>query len=211
MEFVKSSRGPSGLAELACTGNKIRVTFLEGDATGKVYEVFKEDAPRSARDGQGIVRMNSTLTEIFSISPPKGDYIAKFAGFVSKKGELPCPKKVEAKTVQTNEKVYNFPAGLEFSAVYEVQSKKYVGYEAVQSHLPYIFHPNAEGNAKAMGPGITKLEKFFRINGVDDLVIPFSENLLPKLQEMLLSADKLIRISVNNGGFVADIGELPED
>ena len=208
---VRGGKGANGVAEVTVTSSRVRVEFEEG---GHVIDVIREDAPDYMISGRQIVVLSGDNNKIFSAKPIGGSYFCKFIGFWSREGEPPVAKKVEARTGTSGAgKPYKIPEHLEFTALFEIQSpKKWKKYQ-ISNNLFYAFLEYEHGITMIKGDGSQKLEDFLQVLGVDFGAddIPFSENVLPYVEKMLLKKDKTVVISLNNKGWVDTIVPAPDD
>ena len=207
----RAKYGPRGLAKVTVTDEKIKVQFEE---TRDTFEVFREDAPEyKITDGKYIVSMDSDCMKIMNIIPPKGTYFGRFSHFWHKQDELPIYRSVAAKTGRKKDGGSFFvPSHLEFTAVFSITSKDYEGFE-VPYIMWYCFEPGKIDpfESDIVGKGRQKVEDFLMAAGFDVLTdsIPYSENVLPELEKMVLSKKAEVAITINLGGWVDDITSAP--
>ncbi|MBE0573339.1 hypothetical protein IH575_00345 [Candidatus Dojkabacteria bacterium] len=203
------SKGSTGAAEVTVTSTKIRVNF---QGTGQQIDVLREDAPDYMISGKQIVSLSGDNNRIFSAKPSGGSYICKFIGFWSKNDEPPTPKKVPARSGVSKGKSYQIPEHLEFTALFEVQTGKWKRYQLSQN-LFYAFSEYDGGITQIKGNGSKKLEEFLQVCGMDFVSddIPFSENVLPYVEKMLLERGKKVIISVSPDGWVDSIVPAPDE
>ena len=202
-------KGASGKAEVTVTSNKVRVQFTEKDQT---VDVLREDAPDYMVSGLQIVNLSGDNNKIFSAKPMGGSHVCRFIGFWSKEAEPPTPRKIDARTGTSKAgKAYKIPEHLEFTALFEIVSKKWNRYQLSQN-LFYAFQHYEGDITQIKGDGSQKLSEFLMVAGLDFTSdeIPWSENVLPYLEKLLLSRKKQLVISVTSDGWVDTIVEAPE-
>ena len=202
--------GPSGLARVTVGKEKVTVAFKDGDT----YEIFREDAPDEIKAGEYIVSINADKTKIMGVQPPKGTYFAKFVGFSHKQDEAPIYREVAARegtNSKTGDKFY-IKRHLEFTAIFEVTKKDFAGLQ-IPFNMWYCFEPDDQypGESLLIGSGRGKVEDFLSALGFDFLndSIPYSDNVLPQLQETLLSKDTELVLTVNDKGYIDEVVTSP--
>ena len=194
--------GDSGLATVKVFDDKILVTF---DDPPQKFEILPEDAPK------GVVlknlKYNSTMAQendkIRYIKPKDGSYLVKFKEFAHKEGEQPTFKVVEP----------NKWAGrhLEFTMVMKITKGDYEGLE-ITRNLWYIFEKFEQTDEIQFGgKGSRNVEDALTAFGMDLIEDspPYSENILPALQEILLKKD-VTALAIVEKGFVKKIEEAPQ-
>ena len=203
------SKGASGLADVTVTSNKVRVIF---DGKDQVIDVLREDAPDYMVSGRQVVNLSGDNNRIFSAKPIGGSHVCRFIGFWSKEDEPPTPRKIDARTGTSKAgKPYKIPEHLEFTALFEITSKKWNRYQLSQN-LFYAFEHYEGDITQIKGAGSQKLTDFLMVAGLDFATdeIPFSENVLPFLEKLLLSRKKNLVISLTPDGWVDTIVEAPD-
>jgi len=207
----KGSKGSNGVAEVTVTSTKVRVVFEE---SAQVIDVLREDAPDYMVSGRQIVSLSGDNNKIFSAKPLGGSHFCKFIGFWSRDGEPPTPKKVEARSgTSAAGKPYKIPEHLEFTALFEIQKpKRWLRYQ-LSMNLFYAFSEYEGEITQIKGNGSQKLEETLEVIGLNFTTdnIPFSENVLPFLENLLISRNKTVVISVTPKGWVDSIVSSPDD
>ena len=206
------SKGRSGLANVVLSASKAQIEFEDNH---QIVTVLLEDCPPYLRDGRQFVQLNSNNTEVFGARPLGGTHRAVFVGFASREGEPPIIREVEARSgVSKNGKKYFIKEHLEFTALFDITAGKWKGYRIVYN-LPYAFEPYKES---VDSEPITliyggKVSDFLAICGMDfdKDTLPWSENVLVAIDKLLKARAKPIAISLNEQGWVKDIGEIPMD
>lgn len=205
-------KGANGIANVTVTTNKVRVEFE--DNNNQVIEVLRDDAPDYIITGRQIVVLSSDNNKIFSAKPIGGSYMCKFIGFWSREGEPPTPKKVEARTGTSSKgNAYKIPEHLEFTVLFEIVTPKKWSKYQLSMNLFYAFSEYEGGITQIKGAGSQKLVEFLEVAGVDFTTddIPFSENVLPFIEKMLLNRNKTMVISLNQKGWVDSVVVAPDD
>jgi len=202
--------GKSGFADVSVRRDDIEVRFDDGQR----YTIPLENAPEWIKSAQQFVTLSEDNLKIFSVRLPKGTYFAKFTEFLHKKDEPPIYRTVpyKPKTAYTQ---WDTPAHLEFSAKFEVYNSKgakYDGYEAIYN-MWYVFadYDGTGSTTCMMGRGIKKVEGFLNAVGLDLMKdnIPFSDNVLPALQDMVREKGKGVVLTVGDNGWVTDVLDAP--
>ena len=176
-------------------GTKFKVTFEDGFS--KVFD--KMSSPSATRKGNWFVTLMADDEEILGLRPINAMCKAKFSNFVAGEDGIPAP--FEKKSERGN--IYlAFVALLNLGGEYKgmVQSL-FLGYKFVEY----------EGSTVLKGSGrwVDNLQSFLEAGGIWDQDIPFSDNLLPTIQKMLLIENKVFGLAIKNG-FVDSIMELPD-
>jgi hypothetical protein len=208
---IGSGSGKSGLAEFSVLSDKVRVHL-----DGKTYEIFSEDAPALPPNlKKGFVKMNAEGTVIWSVAPPPGTYFVQLVRFTAKKDMPPTAYMSPEKTFSKGSKTGVIPAQLMFTAQFDVMAGAYKGLTASMS-LAYAFKPFDERSANPvamiMGNGIKKLENFLALTGMDFMLddIPWSDNVLPALEKMLVSRKKVASAEVGDKGWINELSAIPD-
>lgn len=207
-----AGKGRSGIAMVSIQGDKVKVVFEDND---QVVTCLLEDCPSYIRPGRQAITLNSSNTAIYGARPVGGTFKAQFVGFASRENEPPTIREVAARSgVSQAGKKYNIKAHLEFTALFDIVSGKWKNYRLVYN-LPYGFerYDSEDTDKPTTLVYGGKLAEFLALCGVDfeSDTIPFSDNVLVYLEKLLRSRSRTITISLNDQGWVKDIGELPED
>jgi hypothetical protein len=202
---VKGGRGNYGSAQIRLTKKSVMVKFddkkdEDGNIIekGKDFEIERENAPDNVEAGHWSTAVSSDGTKLFSIRPLVGTFDAKFVKFAAAKDAQPAPE-LEPSTYR-NDKGQVVPGKnkLVFTAIIEVGGE----YE-YPCKLPYLFSEGDNGNVqltyRKMGPRISQMIDFLDVCGVKDSAIPYTENILPHLQEMILDEDRTFNVVIKNG------------
>lgn len=204
-------RGASGLARVTVSPDKIKVKFEDASSD---YLILPEDAPEGIKTGTFFVTLSSDESKIYSVRPPKGSYWAKFKNFSHKKDELPIYREVAAdvKRKKTGE-TYPVPAHLEFTALFKVTKGDFSWME-LPYFMWYAFKAYANSGETAIsGRGSQKVEEFLVACGFDFMKdsIPYSENVLPALEKLIVEKDQDVMITVNEYGYIDTLFAAPSD
>lgn len=207
-------KGRSGIANVSVQGEKVYITFEDN---GQTISCLLADAPSYIRSGRQAVTLNSNNTEIYGARPIGGSYRCIFAGFAAKEGEPPTIRSVEARSGSKNGKPWKIPTHLEFTALFDVVSGKWKNYRLVYN-LSYNFSrydPEDDADDASAITMITgdKLANFLELCGMnfDNDSIPWSENVLVFLEKLLNARKRQVIISLNENGWVKDIGSVPDE
>lgn len=218
---VKRNIGPQGRADVKQLKNDVRVIFHEGQKAEGEYRFDYDQVPDVVRDGAMYVRINKDADRLLGMKPiDKGTYFVEFAGFVSKRDSLPAPVMTEERTWQNKQTGASgtIPSHLEFRAILRFIGKPYEGLE-VTYPMWYLFKESESNPGTAMLHGtagrIDQILEFLELNGFDPDVenIPYSENVLPKLEELLQRRVKedniFFQVTLKDGGWVDSISAPP--
>lgn len=196
MKRVSSEQLKSGKATIAVNseGNKFKVTFEDGFA--KVFD--KSDCPDAIKKGNWFVTLTSEGDGVLGLRPINAMTKAKFSHFVAGDDDIPVPFTKEGK----------FGDYLAFIALLNLGGE-YKG--MVQPFFLYYKFAEYDGNLviKGSGRSTDMLQGFLEACGVWDQDIPFSDNVLPTLQKMILVEGKVFGLTIKDG-WVDSIMELPD-
>ena len=175
-------------------GTKFKVTFEDGFS--KVFD--KMSSPSATCKGNWFVTLMADDEEILGLRPVNAMCKGKFSNFVAGEDDIPAPGEYEGK----------FGKYLAFTALLNLGGE-YKG--MVQSmFLAYKF-AEYDGITVIKGSGrwVDNLQAFLEAGGIWDQDIPFSDNVLPTIQKMLLVESKVFGLAIKDG-FVDSIMELPD-
>lgn len=218
---VRKNTGVSGLAEVRVLEKLLRVIFLADKDT---YEVNKNGWDRPT--GIYNITLSKGNDEIKFVSPPGGGdpFLVKFLEFGNRIGKTettPGVPDIKMKPggmrPSKNGGSYYQPDEPVASAKLIVVGKGPYKGLSVPYELPYVF-AQYPGTMIAMTNGSAgqnkKWEDFLRAAGFDftNDEIPWSTNVLPSLEVLLQSRDKVFTMRLNEKGYVAKdgIGTLPD-
>lgn len=202
---VKGGGGIYGPAEIRLTKKSVQVVFDDKkDEDGNVIEegrefsIDRENAPKKIEAGHWSAAVSSRGDKLFSVRPLAGTFSAKFLKFAAAQDAKPAPEQAASTFKDENGKVkYNAPQ-LVFTAIIQV-----AGNYEYPVRLPYRFSENDRGNCeityKKLGNQINRLLDFLEYTGVKDMDIPFTNNILPALEEMITDQNKSFTVVVKNG------------
>jgi len=170
--------------------------------------------PPKVLDGKFFVELSSDESKIRACRPPKGSYWAKFSHFSHQKDKPPNVKEVPAdvKRKRTGE-TYPVPAHLEFTAVFKIIKGDFVWMELPYS-MWYAFKVyGSSGECAISGRGSQKVEEFLVAVGFDFMKdsIPYSENILPSLEQMIQEKDGGVMITINEYGYIDTLFAAPKE
>ncbi len=199
--------GVSGQATTKTRGSDVEVIFENGQR----YLIPVENLPKDValKDGEYNITLDKEGFKIVSVRPPKGFYKATFVGFAHKEGELPTPRQKE-KSPPTATRGWEIPAHLDFTALYKVvESNKKYGGLLVPVVQVYAFYNHDGVIAGVSGYGSKRLEEWLQGMGFNLMrdVIEYSDNILPWLEEKLLSMKKTYVLYLDEKGFVKSLAE----
>jgi hypothetical protein len=166
---------------------------------GREYEIERENAPKGIEAGHWSVALNTKGDVLFSYRPLSGTFSAKFLKFAAAKDAPPAPQSEPSTYRNKAGEVVNGDPQLKFTAIILVDDT----YE-YPVKLPYrYFQEDDKGNVTLeygkLGNQVAKLIDFLDFCGVKDSVIPYTENILPDLEQMILDEDREFIVKVNKG------------
>jgi len=204
-------RGPGGPAEVVITGKKVRIEFIKGYAqkpnpfAGQVFLFTVDALPlKSLPSGEYNVLLNTDGDSIFGICPLNQTVQVKFTHFSSPTDQngnrMPPTPKRDAGTRQGKNGPYQYDE-MKFTAIGEITSPRdFRGLEVAMPFL-YNFRDDGEGGLAISGTGARSqmLNDFLRVAYGGDFQMPFSDNILPKLELLLQSAEREFMVVIKNG------------
>jgi hypothetical protein len=219
---IGKETGPRGLARISLTAKgRIKVVFDDGQSPRELFPedneelmpLIKRMAEDKAFSKSLFIKMDREGTKIFSMSPP-GDktYIAVFEGFVHAKDQPPIPKWVdERKGQKKGGGSFSIPRHIEFMPIFGVIAGPYQGLKIV-TPMSYAFRELDDGSTQLFGTGVNKTVEFLERTGLNFVTddIPYSDNILPFLEELLLDRQVPVAIALNEQGYVSSIAAPPD-
>lgn len=215
----KKRRGPNGPANVKVLKDKVIVEFENQAKYPEPYVFAKEAAPDYLMSGRFRVSLSLDESEINSVGiAEKGQYLVKVARFVKGKDTPPSPKFRDRKWVD-NKKTgggWWVPAHEEFYVLLEVVAGTYEGFE-IFAGFDYCFNKDQmtglafiDGSLATGSKKVDQLVDFLVATGAADVEIPFSENVLPELEEAIAESDATFQVVLTETGWIDSISELPE-
>lgn len=219
---VKTSDfGTKGLAKVSLNSpdrtkaTKAKVTFYNDDGTvGKQYVVAIKDCSDEVKgyicSGEFVVNMSKDGDKIFSMYPYNGMFEGKVTGFSAKKDQPPSPYTYSGKDQKGKTYTYLF-----FVANIEIISPP----EFKGMHVPCFLRYNFEETEQDVNGTIRKVARYSTTMKskhtlfLDEYMgatksweagpIPYSDNILPKLEQRALRAAASFKFLVKKG-FLSD-------
>jgi len=204
-----SNYGKSGLAQLSQKkSGEWEVTFSEDNSK---YTIMPADMVDDAREAECYVSMDEHNIKVVSVRPPAKAYYGYFYGFWSKDGNLPTYELVRYQP-RTPKRDWDIPEHLKMTALFRVVDDKVWDGYLIRKPLVYCFVDYMNSGVAALkGYGSKKMESFLTELGFDMMrdTIPFSDNVLPGLQDLLLEKEKKVILTVGKGGWLNSIVTAP--
>jgi hypothetical protein len=194
VKMVRGKSGIYGIGQIRLTKTKVLVKMDGGES----YEIDKENAPDDVEAGHFNIALNSAGDKMFSYRPLSGTFTAKFLKFAAPKDSAPAPVMEESKYRDENGNVKVGAPQQVFTAVILVGDR----YEYA-TKLPYRFDEGDSGNVtvtyRKLGKRVEQLLNFLDVTGVKEKAVPYTENILPTLEEMILDEDRSFLVTVEKG------------
>lgn len=202
--FYTSEKGVSDKAEVTVSADKVIVKL---QSSGQIYTIFPEDCPRwLQKSGVYNITLNAGGSKILSCRPGKpGSYFAFFSRFA-----FPEPRLVEESIgKKADGQTFKIERHLEFIPVFAITGGEYNGFE-VSMKLWYTFRPVGNPAIVAV-PSKGKVLNFLIAAGLDlqNDTIMWSDNILPDLEKLLTSKNKLMIIQLTDRGWISNLAEAP--
>jgi len=209
MKRIQSgTKGPRGEAKVRVGNGQVQIIFKDDKDTP--YRFKKADLPQTAKPGTFYVSLSGE-GEFLSMRPMNAIVRAKFTNFVAEEGEVPSPQEYKGGTARRKDGTsFSYDPYLATIAILEITDKEYKEM-TIPVFLRYLFVDDGEGNIAIKGGGKNAdlLESFLEVTGVYDIEIPFSENVLPRLQKHLLKKGAEFQVMLKNGNCDSFL-ELPD-
>lgn len=216
MEFIptEASYGPSGEANIAVIGQQLQIVFTaNNEIVNLPISVLPPHVPSAKKlpaNKKYFVSVNGKRDGLSIFVPMTGSVVAKFIGFKKARNQpiaMPQrPRKVEGVNREGGTYTKDW---LEFTAICEVIDAPYTGLE-IGVKLRYYFGEGANGlvGIKGQGKHSLKLARFLEVITGDSskVRVPFSDNVLPALEALLLEIGHPFMIVMANG-FADAFGE----
>lgn len=216
MEFIptEANFGPSGEAQINVLGQQLQIVFTgNNEIVNLPISVLPPNVPSAKKlpaNKKYFVSVNGKRDGLSMFVPMTGSVVVKFIGFKKARNQPIALPQRPRKDVGVNKDGTTYPKDwLEFTAVCEVIDAPYTGLE-IGVKLRYYFGEGANGLAGIRGQGkhSLKLARFLEVvMGDASLVkVPFSDNILPALEALLLDHGRPFMIVMANG-FADAFGE----
>ncbi|HKZ39810.1 MAG TPA: hypothetical protein VJ044_02555 [Candidatus Hodarchaeales archaeon] len=211
MKRIKTgTKGPRGEAKVRVGNGKVQIIFKEDKDNPITLQ--RVDLPDYVKPGTFYVSLSGE-GEFLGMRPTTALVRAKFVHFVAEEGEVPAPREYPggSSVRKSDNKPFSWEPYMAFIAVLEITDKEYKGMQ-IPVFLRYLFVDDGEGNVAIKGGGKNAelLESFLEVTSVYDDDLPFSENVLPKLQKRLLKKGAEFVVMLKSGN-VDSFSEIPED
>lgn len=205
-DYERGEMGVAKVQQVIVDGKKkVGVIFrpAEEGMKGKRFVLSHSDCPENLRPGKWVVRLNGDNDEMLSFCPVDGQFEAKVERFVSSKNEEPTPKHQE-RTNPESGKAYSY---LSFTVITKIVAPAKVKGVEIPLFLRYNFREDdLEGESlvgmpeKGRGRHVDMLINFCNVTGVWERgALVWSSNILPKLEQRILRAEKTFGVIMENG------------
>jgi len=188
-------RSGKATIQLSKDEKTFRVTF---DEDGFKKDFDKVSSPSATRKGIWFVTLMADDEEIMGLRPINAMCKGKFTHFAAGEDEIPSPSEYEGKFGKYLAFTALLTLGGEFKGMVQplFLVYKFAEYEGVTV-------------LKGSGRWVDMCQSFIEAGGIWDQDIPFSDNLLPTFQKMLLTENKIMGLAIKDG-YVDSIMELPD-
>ncbi len=207
---IEKMQGQKGMATVRVVKGKVRVQFEKED---KIHDLFLEDCPEGIKDGKYYVGMSGDYARVMFVAPPDGDsYLIQFIGFARDGGGgILAPKLLKGGKIAKSKDgrgEYTTQDRFVSWAVYKVVEGEYKGW-LCRMQVPYAWKPFGE-EAGIGGSGKQRLEEWLKKMGMDleTTTIPYSDNLLPVIEGLLLLKKKVFTAELSSG-FINNLAAVP--
>jgi hypothetical protein len=210
---TSTQKGPRGLATVKTLSKNVRVLFQD-DKLGE-YRFDFDNVPAGKIDGEMWVEVSKDGEKLYDLKPTKaGSHFVKFVGFSHGKDKPPTPFPVKERQMQGGK--WSIPSHMGFGVNLEFIGGKHAGMR-FWNKLTYAFVADEKdpqvSAVQGRGRDLDELTNFMGLCGFDVELenIPFSDNVLPKLEGLLQSRSKggFFMLTLKDGGWVDSLSEAP--
>lgn len=195
---VRNNTAIYGAAKVIVGESRIKVMLKSSpeaeDFDGDQYKFDRDDIPDCIRkSGTYMASISGDGKTLYGLRPLKGVFTVKVKNIASRKDEPPAPK----------ERTGKYGPYLVFTVNLVITEGEYKGMEIpVQFNYKFVETDDEltsiEIGTKKGNPG-ERLMDFLEIAGVGDVQIPYSDNVLPKVQKALLKAGVEFQVALKDG------------
>lgn len=212
---IESGTSKKGVASLRKTAEYIIVKL-----DGHTYEIPYEDAPKILPEGEEVfVRIwdSNTGPVLNEARPAGGSHVVRFKQFgrdLQGETDIPMPWVMKGGPRKTKTgKTWVAPDKLVFTAELEILVEPHKGI-LIPLLLDYLFEQYEDtGHTMIRGSGkaAQRVVKFMELAGFDWNTddVEWSENVLPALEALLSTKDKIFMVTMTGTGYPDSLSELP--
>lgn len=206
--------GPSGPASINVIGRQLQVIFDEkNEVVNLMVDVLPADVivTKLPKNKKYFVSVTGQRDKLTAFRPWEGSYICEFVDFKKKPGQPPIHEFPRNRVGQGPNGPY--PKDWhEFTANVRIVEPPYAGLTIAIKLRYYFGIDSEEGLAVITGEGkhAQYLGRFIEVNvgDLEKVRIPFSDNILPQLEQLLQKEHRPFLVIVSKG-WVDSFGEAP--
>lgn len=199
----KKTYGPRGLANVEVHEDRVTVEY---EKSGELLSFPTNDPEailaENVHDGTLYVQVSKDKTKLLDVRPARGTFIVKVKGFAKRKDQEPTPRHYEGMGTKANGETFPYKYD-GFTVLLEVaEGEKWMG-TTIPCFLRYLFVDAGDGTTAGVKVGTNHAEtlvNFLELAGLDPEVdtIPYSENVLPWLEQTLIDRGKVFMVIVDD-------------
>ena len=207
---VKIAFGPSGLGEIRFLKENIKIVASAGEVYNIALDAVDERVPKKNKKNIYFA-LSEDETKLYSVRPWEGNHIYRFTGFNKNEDGV---ARIKIRKGRWNQWKKWEPDRLQCTAQLLVTEGEFEGYY-IPVTMDYVFVAGTGGACKLQSrrsKSLARVESFLDVAGFNRMQeeIPYSENVLPALEETLLTrAPKNRGLVLMENGWANQLSRLP--
>lgn len=211
----RGGTGKKGMAEVRVKEDMDMLVIKFDDSDDLIKVEYDPTKVGYVSNGRYRVSMSASGDKIFGMTPEKGTYIVRYDGMVAKEGQVPSPFVVKGgERKRKDGGTFKAEDYLAFTVLLRIVSKENKGVH-LPVQLTYSFEQYKDTGETLILLGRVAYERtaqFLEYAGIDfnTDTIPYSENILPWIDETLQKRNVKFQVSLKDG-YVDDMFQLAKE